>query len=60
MMFQFFKNCFLLMDVKTETGKNYNSSVVIGVGVVCLLLGAAIGGLVYCIITWNRRKTKLR
>lgn len=48
------------MDVKTEAGKNYNSSVVIGVGVVCLLLGAALGGLVYCIITWNRRKTKLR
>lgn len=43
-----------------EAGKNYNSSVVIGVGVVCLLLGAALGGLVYCIITWNRRKTKLR
>lgn len=53
-------NNLCMRDVKTEAGKNYNSSVVIGVGVVCLLLGAALGGLVYCIITWNRRKTKLR
>lgn len=60
MMFKFFKNCFFLMDVKIEIGKNYNFSVVIGVGVVCFLLGVVVGGLVYCIIIWNRRKIKFR
>lgn len=48
------------MDVKIEVGKNYNFSVVIGVGVVCFLLGVVVGGLVYCIIIWNRRKIKFR
>lgn len=47
-------------DKLYEAEKNDNSSLVIGVGVAVFLLGAAIGGLVYFIITLNRRKTKLR
>lgn len=53
-------NAFDLFPVKTDTEKNDNSSLVIGVGVGCFLLGAIIGGLVNVIINRNRRKTKLR
>ncbi|XP_052683784.1 fibrillin-1-like [Crassostrea angulata] len=43
-----------------ESKKNDNSGLVIGIGTACFILGAAIGGLVYFIITRNIRKTKLR
>lgn len=47
-------------DLSNETGKDDNLSLIIGVGVVCFLLGAGISGVVYFIITRNRRNTKLR
>ncbi|XP_065929300.1 rh5-interacting protein isoform X2 [Magallana gigas] len=47
-------------DELYESEKNDNSDLVIGIGTACFLLGAAISGLVYFIITRNIRKTKLR
>lgn len=48
------------VNSNTESKKNDNSGLVIGIGTACFILGAALGGLVYFIITRNIRKTKLR